>query len=48
MPCQGGMLFYRVLEADIVGFHSINTLYIEDEDLKKVIEDLSLYESFTL
>ena len=37
-----------VLETKILGFHSIKTLYIEDEDFNKVVEDPSLYDSFTL
>jgi len=37
-----------ILEGKILSFHSIKTLYIEDEDFKKMVEDLSLYDSFTL
>jgi len=37
-----------VLEAKILGFYSIKTSYIEYEYLKKVVEDHSLYDSFTL
>ena len=37
-----------VLEAKVLGFHSIKALYIEEEDFKKVVDDPSLYESFTL
>ena len=32
----------------MLGFHSIKGLYIEDQDLKKVVEDPSLYNSFIL
>jgi len=28
-----------VLDAKILGFHSIKALYIEDEDFKEVVED---------
>jgi len=31
-----------VLEAKVLGFHSIKSLYIEDEDFKNVVEDISL------
>jgi len=37
-----------VLEARILSFHSIKALYVEDEDFKRVVEDPSLYNSFTL
>jgi len=37
-----------VLEAKIFGFHSIKAFYVEDEDFKKVVEDPSLFYSFTL
>jgi len=37
-----------ILEAKVLGCHSIKALYIEDEDFKKVLEDPSLYDSFTL
>ena len=36
-----------VLEAKVLGFHSIKALYIEDEDFKNVIEDPSYYDSVT-
>ena len=37
-----------VLEAKVFGFHSIKALYIEYEDFNKVVEDISLYDCFTL
>ena len=37
-----------VLEAKVLGFHSIKTLYIEDEDFKMVVEDPSNYGTYTL
>jgi len=37
-----------VLEAKVFGFNSIKTLYIEDENFKNLVEDLSNYYSFTL
>jgi len=37
-----------VLEANVLGFHSIKALYIKDEEFKKVVENSSLYDSFTL
>ena len=37
-----------VLEAKLLGFYSIKTLYIEDEDFKMVVEDSSTYSTYTL
>jgi len=37
-----------VLEAKVLGFHSIKALYVEDEDFKNVVEDASYCNSFTL
>ena len=37
-----------VLEAKLLGFYSIKTLYIEDEDFKMVVEDPSSYGTSTL
>jgi len=37
-----------VLKAKVLGFHSIKAFYIADESFKKMAEDLSLYNSFTL
>ena len=37
-----------VLEAQVLGFHSIKALYIEHEDFKQAVEDSSPYDSLTL
>jgi len=47
-PLLGRYDLLSVLEAKIISFHSIKALNIEDEDLTKVIDDSSLFVSFTL
>ena len=37
-----------ILEAKLIGFHSIKAFYIKDEDVNKVVEEPSLYDFFTL
>ena len=37
-----------VLDAKVLDFHSIKTLYVEDEDFKVVVEDPSTYGTYTL
>jgi len=37
-----------VLEAKVLGFHSIKTLYKEDEDFMIMIKDSSTYGTYTL
>jgi len=37
-----------ILEAEVLGFHSIKTLYIEDESFTMVVEDPSTYGDYTL
>jgi len=37
-----------VLEAKVLGFHSIKALYHGDEDFKEVVENPSNFGSFTL
>ena len=36
---------FLVLEAKVLGFHSMKALYLEDEDFKKVVEDPSIFGS---
>jgi len=37
-----------ILEANVLGSHSIKTLYIEDKDFKMVVEDPSPYGTYNL
>jgi len=37
-----------VLEAKVLGFHSIKTIYKEDEDFKEVVDKLPTLAPFTL
>jgi len=47
-PLSWRFALLLVLEAKVLGFHSIKTMYIEYEDFKMVVEDPSNYGTYTL